>query len=76
MTNEERKVALSIINEYRVVEEKLQRISNSIDRLERKNEIVLTQLENIKSKEKQFMEDYRKKYGDKDVLSDINRIVS
>jgi len=76
MTNKEREEALSIIKQYNVINDKLERTLSSIQKLEKKNEETLLQLEKIKQKEKRFIDDYTKKYGERNILFDINSVLT
>ncbi len=72
MTLEEREEALYIIETYREMSNGFEDVLESLDELEKKKDKMMRDLEALKIKENEFIARYREKYGDRDLLSDLN----
>lgn len=72
MTNEERQEAIDIVEEYKHINADIEDVIASLDRLTREKDSLMERLEQLKSKEATFMQEYRQKYGDRNLLSDLN----
>jgi hypothetical protein len=72
MTNEERQEAIDIVEEYKHINADIEDVIASLDRLTREKDSLMERLEQLKSKEAAFMQEYRQKYGDRNLLSDLN----
>jgi hypothetical protein len=72
MTLEEREEAIYIIETYREMSNGFEDVLESLDQLEKKKDKMMRDLEGLKIKENEFMARYREKYGDRDLLSDLN----
>jgi|688.fasta_scaffold19828_9 hypothetical protein len=72
MTLEEREEALYIIETYREMSNGFEDVLESLDELEKKKDKMMRDLEALKIKENEFMARYREKYGDRNLLEDLN----
>lgn len=73
MTEEEREIAEGIIEEYRDINADLEYVLESLDALTLQKEELMKRLEAVKSREAEFMEGYREKYGNNNILKDLNK---
>lgn len=71
MTDEERKMALEIVDEYQNISTDIERVVESLDSLTLEKDLLMKRLEQLKSRESDFMKDYRNKYGNRDLLVDL-----
>lgn len=72
MTQQEAFEALDIMESYRDIEADLQEVLNNISELDNQRQKLTARLEELKSKDKVFMDKYKEKYGDKNFLEDLN----
>jgi hypothetical protein len=72
MTNEERREAIDIVEEYKHINADIEDVIASLDRLTREKDSLMERLEQLKTKEAVFMQEYRQKYGDRNLLADLN----
>ncbi len=72
MTNEERREAIDIVEEYKHINADIEDVIASLDRLTREKDSLMERLEQLKTKEAVFMQGYRHKYGDRNLLVDLN----
>lgn len=72
MTSEERKQAINIIDEYRDLNNDIEVIVKSLDTLTEKKEELMKRLQDLKDRESNFMKDYKNKYGNRDLIADLN----
>lgn len=71
MTDEERKRALEIVDEYQNISTDIERVVESLDSLTLEKDLLMKRLEQLKSRESDFMKEYRNKYGNRDLLVDL-----
>lgn len=75
MTDREKNEAISIVNRYRSVNEKLERLLSSIDKIHEKKEKAMKELEQLKKRELEFVKAYKEKYGESsNVVLDLQRL--
>lgn len=74
MTKEESIEAIDIIREYEYLNNELQTALDSLSKIEERKDDLMSKLQELKIREQNFMEDYRKKYGDKDIISELNMV--
>lgn len=72
MTQQEAFEALDIMEIYRDIEADLQSVVKKLEELDNQKQLLSTRLEEIKSRDKIFMDQYKEKYGDKNFLEDLN----
>jgi hypothetical protein len=72
MTIEEKDEALYIVETYRDISKDIEDVLVSLTELEEKKDMLMKNLESLKKREHDFMARYREKYGDRDLLSDLN----
>jgi prefoldin subunit 5 len=73
MTEEEREIAEDIIEEYRDINADLEHVLESLSSLTLQKEELMQRLEAVKSRESEFMERYKDKYGNINILKDLNQ---
>lgn len=73
MTETERREAIDIVEEYKHINTDIEEVVASLDRLTQEKDLLMERLERLKSREGAFMKEYRQKYGDRNLIEDINQ---
>jgi hypothetical protein len=73
MTETERREAINIVEEYKDINADMEDVVISLDRLTGQKDLLMKRLEQLKSREEDFMKEYRRKYGDRNLIEDLNR---
>lgn len=72
MTKEEAIEAMGIIDEYDRLSKELQATIDSLVEIEGRKDDLMERLEKLKTHELDFMTKYKEKYGNRDLLQDLN----
>jgi len=64
MTEKEKNEAISIVNKYRSINEKIERLLNSIEKINHKKDLAMNELDQLKKRELEFVRSYKEKYGE------------
>lgn len=72
MTEKEKIEALEIVKRYSSINNELDRLISSLDRLEKKKTEAIHELEILKKREAQFISKYKEKYGETGLEDLIN----
>jgi hypothetical protein len=73
MTETERREAIDIVEEYKYINTDIEEVVASLDRLTQEKDLLMERLERLKSREDAFMKEYRQKYGDRNLIEDLNQ---
>jgi hypothetical protein len=75
MTEKEKNEAISIVNKYRSINEKIERMLNSIEKINHKKDLAMNELEQLKKRELEFVRSYKEKYGESsNLFLDLQRM--
>lgn len=72
MTNSEKNEALTIIKKYQSINNKLEKILDSLQIMNEKKDKAMRELEDLKKRESEFIVSYQEKYGSTgNILKDL-----
>lgn len=72
MTVEERNHAIGIVEEYKRISSDIEIVICSLDKLTNQKDELMKRLHDLKERESNFMKEYKNKYGNRDLLADLN----
>lgn len=72
MTKKEKMEAISIMKRYQRINERIERVLDSLEKINQKKDAAMNELEEIKKDELRFMASYEGKYGKgRNILLDL-----